>query len=264
MPTTSNGRGSPPCKLRQLEPLRAGVAGAAARSRACRPCARRAARTARPLASVLLGGVVPVALRQAGLARGQRASRGGARSLRVPGQHVGVALEPLDAHLPARLAAGRRSPCTWRSVTGSIASAPRARRTPKGAAANLAIGGASPVATLQREARGIGQRAAGVVLQPGRQLDREARRSRAAASGSASSLHLVGLVVLVEHRRERRRRRPASAAPAAASARGTGAEKRSVIGRIGRQGALGTLALAAELGREGACARGTRSAARRA
>ena len=47
---------------------------------------------------------------------------------------------------PARCAGGaRRSPCTWRSVTGSTASA--LSTMPNGAAANLAIGGASPVAT---------------------------------------------------------------------------------------------------------------------
>jgi hypothetical protein len=45
------------------------------------------------------------------------------------------------------LACGRRSPCTWRSVIGSIGSAFHSM-TPNGAAANLAIGGASPVATF--------------------------------------------------------------------------------------------------------------------
>ncbi len=41
----------------------------------------------------------------------------------------------------------RRSGCTWRKVTGKVASASRSI-TPKGAAANLAIGGAAPVATF--------------------------------------------------------------------------------------------------------------------
>ena len=150
-------------------------------------------------------------------------------------------------------AAGRRSPCTWRSVTGSIGLARSRSTMPKGAAANLAIGGASPVATLQREARRVGERPAGVVLQSRRQLDREARvlgqrrgEARARCSSAAlSSLSNTGASAapggrLQPHlRRQRARHRRGEA------------QRHRADRQAGRVGAL---ALAAELGREGACA----------
>ena len=161
----------------------------------------------------------------------------------VPGEDLGVALQALDAHLagagraPARCAAPppRRSACTWRSVTGSIASALRST-TPNGAAANLAIGGAAPVATLSGKlAR---WRAAGRRCPSARSAGRRCRpRSRPAAWERRSRSPRSALSSLSNTGRERARRSPAPAATCAASARGTGAEKRRLIGRIGRHGA---------------------------
>ena len=74
--------------------------------------------------------------------------------LRGPGRGGGdaaallaAAAVVLAAALPIAAACGRSSPCTWRKVSGSIAWASRSTM-PNGAAANLAIGGASPVCTL--------------------------------------------------------------------------------------------------------------------
>jgi hypothetical protein len=64
-----------------------------------------------------------------------------------PRQHLCLVVDAPHAYLATSGGAWpalRRSVWTWRSVTGSAVSGPHSRM-PKGAAANLAIGGASPV-----------------------------------------------------------------------------------------------------------------------
>ena len=83
----------------------------------------------------------------------------------------------------------------------------------------------------------------------------------ASGSGNVSSLSSARLVVLVEHRRERLAARRLRAAPAPRARAAPARRSAALIGRIGRQGALALLALAAELGGEGrAHARGESAA----
>ena len=128
----------------------------------------------------------------------------------------------------------RRSPCTWRRVTGSIASASRSI-TPKGEAANLAMGGASPVATLSgnepalasvRPAASFTSRGNSTVIAIDSGSGVGKRTSL--TSAAVSSLSNCGLIAEPEAGFRR---------TASAVARGTGDEKRNAIGRMGRQGA---------------------------
>ena len=149
--------------------------------------------------------------------------------LPVPG-----ALAPAVAALAPALGA-RRSTCTWRSVTGSIASA-FLSTTPNGAAANLAIGGALPVCTLsgKLDALASGRPALSRSVAGISMLN---AAFSASGFGNAISLTSVALSSLSNT--------GASGLPAAgrrrtwaASSRATGAVKRTLIGRIGRHGAL--------------------------
>ena len=131
-------------------------------------------------------------------------------------------------------AAGRRSPCTWRSVTGNKASAWRSMM-PNGAVANLAIGGAAPVVTCSGKAPALASsRPEASFKSLGSAMVKRAFSGSGVAkrtcvtSVDLSSLSNTG----------------ASAAPRAgcsstccACARATGSEKLTVSGLIGRQGA---------------------------
>ena len=132
-------------------------------------------------------------------------------------------------------AAGRKSPWTWRKVTGSTACSP-CSITPKGAAENLAIGGASPVATASGKLAALASGRPAASRRPaGSSIVKRAFSASGFGnctcdtSAAVSSLSNTG----------------ANAAPVAgfrrtccASARATGSEKRSDKGRTGRQGAL--------------------------
>ena len=229
-------------ELRQLEPPRAGVAAEQRDLARADPALDLALDRPALGVDVVLGGE-PLALRQAELLGGELGLVV-LLQLRVPGQDLGVALQPLDPHLAgagrgrrarpalrrraARPAHGARSPAasrrhgarprrtapprTWRSA------APRRWRP--GAGSSLALASGRPALSFSSARQ---DDAVGRVL--GQRL------------GKGDLGHLGGLVVLVEHRRQRLRRSPAPAATCAACARGTGAEKRRLIGRIGRQGA---------------------------
>ena len=157
------------CELRQIEPLGVGVAAEQRDLARADPALDLALdRPALGVQRVLDG--EPFALRQPGSSAVSWVSWYFG-SLRIPGQDVGVAVHALHPHLAGagrgrragRGAPPRSSPCTWRNVTGSIASAFRSIM-PNGAAANLAIGGVAPVATLSGKLAGVGERPAGVVL----------------------------------------------------------------------------------------------------
>ncbi len=72
------------------------------------------------------------------------------------------------------VAAPARSACTWRSVSGSMASGP-ASTMPKPPPGKLGQRRQAARGHRQRKRRRVGQRAAGVVAQVGRQREREAR-----------------------------------------------------------------------------------------
>ena len=167
--------------------------------------------------------------------------------LRVPGEDVGVALQPLDAHLAAgRGGAQVRLHVTQRhrqhGVGVALDDAERRRRE---------LGDRRRAAGLHLERKGgrVGERPTGVVLQPGRQLDGEGgvlgeRRAK------RDLAHLGCLVVLVEDRRQRL----AACGPEADLRGGRTRDRRAEAHahRPDRQaGRIRTLALAGELGGKG-------------
>ena len=142
----------------------------------------------------------------------------------------------------------RRSTCTWRSVTGSIASA-FLSTMPNGAAANLAIGGALPVCTLsgKLDALASGRPALSRSVAGISMLN---AAFSASGFGNAISLTSVALSSLSNT--------GASGAPAAgrrrtwaASSRATGAREANAHRPDRQARRVGALALAAEVGREG-------------
>ena len=210
----------------------------------------------------------PLALRQAELLGGELASRGTSAACAYQARISASLCRRLTRTWPARVAAGalaapppRSSACTWRRVTGSIASALRST-TPNGAAANLAIGGASPVATLSGKLAALASgRPALSFSSRGRSTlyaafsAQRLRETRSRSPRSAlSSLSNTGASGVAARRRAAAPAPPARAAPAPRSA--------ALIGRIGRHGAFALLALAAELGREGGAHARSESAAR--
>ena len=96
MPTTSKGRGSPPCELREVEPLH--VRGAVQQRHLARlHVALDAALDRAPLGIHGVLDRVPLRLRQAGFAR-RHASLVVAGNPRIPRQDVGVAFDALHAN----------------------------------------------------------------------------------------------------------------------------------------------------------------------
>ena len=108
---------------------------------------------------------------------------------------------------------------------------------PNGAAANLAIGGALPVCTLSGKLAALAsarpalsRSVAGISIAERGVLGERLRERDLADLGR--------LVVLVEHRRERRAGGRAAGAPARRARARPARVKRTLIGRIGRHGAL--------------------------
>ncbi len=232
MPTTSKGRGSPPASC-----------GSSMRRACASPASSDTSRVA-TMRSVRCLTTRPLASRSSVVSYQSRCGRPSSCAVRrVSWWRRSFAYQSSTSAAPSTRrtrswpwgAAGRSSPCTWRNVTGSTASPPSRSRTPKGAEANLASGGASPLATFKGKLVTLASARPALSFSPaGSSIVNVAfsgsgvGKAICCTSSDLSSLSNTG----------------ASAVPVAgfrracaASARGTGAEKPSVIGRIGRQAA---------------------------
>ena len=243
-------------ELRQLEPPGAGVVAEERDLARPDPALDPALDRPAPGVDVVLGRE-PLALRQAELL-GRQLRLVVLLQLRVPGEDVGVGLQALDPHLAgarrrrcrcARRRAGRAAqfglhvPQRHRQHTVGVTLDDAERRRRELRDRRCRAGG-----DLERKARRVGERPAGVVLQLARQDDAVGRVLRQ-RPGKDDLGQLARLVVLVEHRRQRiaaRRREPHLRRQRARHRRGE-----AQAHRPDRQAGRGRLlALAAELGRE--------------
>ena len=190
-------------ELRQLEALRLRVGGEQ-RDLARGDVFLDAALEHTPLGITLFHRLEPLALRPAQRLRAQprlvvfehlayqpaprHRYRAGANARRRPHSH--------------RAVCGRSSPCTGAASPAARRRRPRARRCRRAAAANLAIGGASPVATVSGKLAALASGRPALSFRP-----RAAPRQRAFSAsgvGKAMDWRLLALVVLVEFRRDHR------------------------------------------------------------